>query len=199
MLYAGKNDEVRDYLLENKVPFVLVGTPAEGKNEITHVDNDNMLLGREAVRHLAQLDHQNISFVTDTKETEVFEERYQGFKDESEKLGLNHDLLFMDANFSLRNETALVVMDDVLSLKVVERLRSQGLNVPEDVSLITYNNSIFGAMIHPYLTTFDIHIEQLGASAIKKILDLRDKKENLPEKSIIPFELIIRESTKARI
>jgi LacI family transcriptional regulator len=105
----------------------------------------------------------------------------------------------MDANFSLRNETALVVMDDVLSLKVVERLRSQGLNVPEDVSLITYNNSIFGAMIHPYLTTFDIHIEQLGASAIKKILDLRDKKENLPEKSIIPFELIIRESTKARI
>ncbi|MFR0820648.1 MAG: substrate-binding domain-containing protein, partial [Lactococcus lactis] len=199
VLYAGKNDEVRDYLLENKVPFVLVGTPAEGKNEITHVDNDNMLLGREAVRHLAQLKHQNISFVTDTKETEVFEERYQGFKDESEKLGLNHDLLFMDANFSLRNETALVVMDDVLSLKVVERLRSQGLNVPEDVSLITYNNSIFGAMIHPYLTTFDIHIEQLGASAIKKILDLRDKKENLPEKSIIPFELIIRESTKARI
>ena len=199
VLYAGKNDEVRDYLLENKVPFVLVGTPAEGKNEITHVDNDNMLLGREAVRHLAQLKHQNISFVTDTKETEVFEERYQGFKDESERLGLNHDLLFMDANFSLRNETALVVMDDVLSLKVVERLRSQGLNVPEDVSLITYNNSIFGAMIHPYLTTFDIHIEQLGASAIKKILDLRDKKENLPEKSIIPFELIIRESTKARI
>ena len=54
-------------------------------------------------------------------------------------------------------------------------------------------------MIHPYLTTFDIHIEQLGASAIKKILDLRDRKENLPEKSIIPFELIIRESTKARI
>lgn len=54
-------------------------------------------------------------------------------------------------------------------------------------------------MIHPYLTTFDIHIEQLGASAIKKILDLRDNKENLPEKTIIPFELIVRESTKARI
>ena len=199
VLYAGKSDEVRDYLLENKVPFVLVGTPTEGKNEITHVDNDNMLLGREAVRLLAQLNHQNISFVTDTKETEVFEERYQGFKDEAERLGLSHDLLFMDSNFSLRNETALVVMDDVLSLKVVERLRSQGLNVPEDVSLVTYNNSIFGAMIHPYLTTFDIRIEQLGASAIKKILDLRDNKENLPEKTIIPFELIVRESTKARI
>ncbi|RZI48902.1 LacI family DNA-binding transcriptional regulator [Lactococcus kimchii] len=198
VLYAGKSDEVRTYLLDHKVPFVLVGTPLERQNEITHVDNDNMLLGREAVRHLVELNHQNISFVTNTLEGEVFAERYQGFKDETKRLGLSRGALLMDRDFSVTDETALVVLDDVLALKVVERLSSQGLRVPEDISLVTYNNSIFGSIIHPYLTTFDINIEQLGAAAVRKILDLRDAQQQLPEKTIIPFELIVRESTKVR-
>lgn len=197
VLYAGKNDEIRSYLLENKIPFVLVGTPSERQNEITHVDNDNMLLGREAARHLADLGHKNISFVTDTTEGEVFEERYQGFNDEMKRLNLNKRLILFKKNFKLEDETALVVMDDVLALKVVERLSEQGLNVPEDLSIITYNNSVFSSILHPYLTTFDIHIEQLGAAAVKKFLILLNDKRHLPEKTIIPFQLILRESTKA--
>lgn len=198
ILYAGKRDEIRDYLLENDIPFVLVGTPSERQNEITHVDNDNMLLGREAVRHLAELQHQKIAFVTDTTEGEVYEERYQGFKDEMNRLGLTKRLIFFNKDFMLEDETALVVMDDVLALKVVERLSEIGLKVPDDVSMITYNNSIFASILHPYLTTFDIHIEQLGAAAVKKFLDLSNDKNFLPEKTIIPFELILRESTKIK-
>lgn len=199
VLYAGKSDPIREYLLNNKIPFVLVGTPSDHKNEITHVDNDNMLLGREAVHHLVDLHHENISFVTDTTQGEVFEERYHGFKDETQRYGINEKLLVMDRDFSVTNETALVVIDDVLALKVVKQLTSQGLRVPEDISIITYNNSIFTTIIHPYLTTFDINIEQLGATAVKKFLDLRDEEEKLPEKTIIPFQLIERETTKARI
>jgi LacI family transcriptional regulator len=198
VLYAGESDEVREYLLINKIPFVLVGTPSERKNEITHVDNDNMELGREAVRHLTELGHEKIAFVTDTKKGEVFVERYQGFCDEMARLGFASKLLFFDEKFAIKDETALVVMDDVLSLKAIERLNQQGLHVPEDISLVTYNNSIFGSIIHPYLTTFDIHVEQLGASSVKKFLDLRNEKDKLAEKTIIPFEFILRESTKAR-
>lgn len=44
-------------------------------------------------------------------------------------------------------------MDEVLALKVISRLSEQGVKVPEDVSVITYNNSAFSTLVHPYLTT----------------------------------------------
>lgn len=199
VLYAGKSDSIREYLMSNKIPFVLVGTPSEQQNEITHIDNDNKLLGREAVQHLAKLGHKNISFVTDTTEGEVFEERYQGFVEEMSRQGLTRSLVKFDSYFSIGQETALVVIDDVLSLKVLESLLEHGYRVPDDVSLITYNNSIFGTIIHPFLTTFDINVARLGAASVEKFLNLLNEKPDYHEKTVIPFELILRESTRARI
>ncbi|MFC4652074.1 LacI family DNA-binding transcriptional regulator [Lactococcus nasutitermitis] len=198
ILYAGKSDSVREYLLSNGIPFVLVGTPTDRQNEITHIDNDNKLLGREAVRHLAELNHKNIAFVTDTTEGEVFEERYQGFMEEMSRRGLTRTFVKFDKNFKIVRETALVVMDDILALKVMEKLTEQGFSVPDDISVVTYNNSVFGTIIHPFLTTFDINVGRLGATAVEKFLALLDEKTDYHEKTVIPFEFILRESMKAR-
>ncbi|MBB5888384.1 LacI family DNA-binding transcriptional regulator [Lactovum miscens] len=198
VLYAGKIDGIREYLMGNKIPFVLVGTPSDHQNEITHVDNDNELLGREAVRHLAGLGHNHIAFVTDTQEGEVFEERYQGFVDEMKKRNLTSSLLNFDQRFSYGNETAFVIMDDVLSLKVLGKLKEEGVRVPEDISLITFNNSVFGTIIHPFFTTFDINVTRLGAASVEKFLSLLNDNSDYHEKTVVPFKLILRESTQER-
>ena len=195
VLYAGKADSVRNYLFDNKIPFVLLGTPTEKQNEITHVDNDNVLMGHEATRYLMTLGHSEISFVTDTKDGEVFEERYQGYQDEMLKKQSKPNLLVFEENMTLKDETGLVVMDEVLALKVISRLSEQGIKVPEDVSVITYNNSAFSTLVHPYLTTFDINIVRLGAATVEKFLGLTQNKEAFHDKTIIPFELILRETT----
>ena len=195
ILYAGKADSVRNYLFDNKIPFVLLGTPTEKQNEITHVDNDNVLMGHEATRYLMDLGHSEISFVTDTKDGEVFEERYQGYQDEMLKKQGKPNLLVFEENMTLKDETGLVVMDEVLALKVISRLSEQGVKVPEDVSVITYNNSAFSTLVHPYLTTFDINIVRLGAATVEKFLGLTQNKEAFHDKTIIPFELILRETT----
>ena len=195
VLYAGKADSVRNYLFDNKIPFVLLGTPTEKQNEITHVDNDNVLMGHEATRYLMTLGHSEISFVTDTKDGEVFEERYQGYQDEMLKKQTKPNLLVFEEKMTLKDETGLVVMDEVLALKVISRLSEQGIKVPEDVSVITYNNSAFSTLVHPYLTTFDINIVRLGAATVEKFLGLTQNKEAFHDKTIIPFELILRETT----
>ncbi|GFO51460.1 LacI family transcriptional regulator [Lactococcus garvieae] len=195
VLYAGKADSVRNYLFDNKIPFVLLGTPTEKQNEITHVDNDNVLMGHEATRYLMELGHSEISFVTDTKDGEVFEERYQGYQDEMLKKQSKPNLLVFEENMTLKNETGLVVMDEVLALKVISRLSEQGVKVPEDVSVITYNNSAFSTLVQPYLTTFDINIVRLGAATVEKFLGLTQNDEAFHDKTIIPFELILRETT----
>lgn len=198
LLYAGKKDSIREFLMAEKVPFVMVGTPQEAQNELVYVDNDNILLGREAVKHLSNLGHQNVTFVTDTTEGEVFDERYQGFLEECKLSNLTGTLVKFDENFTVTNETALVVIDDVLALKTFAKLKAQNLTIPDDLSIITFNNSDFSQITHPYLTTFDINVEQLGKAAVEQFISL-SKDKNSYNKIIVPFDLIVRESTgKAR-
>lgn len=200
VLYAGQSDPVRQYLIDENIPFVLVGTPSEMQNEITYVDNDNKLLGKEAVTYLADKGHKHISFVTDTEEGVVFEERYMGFHEELVKRDLVGKLLHFDENnFKIDGESAVIVMDDPLALMVIQSINKQGLSVPEDVSVLSFNNSVFASLIHPHITSFDINVARLGEVAVEKLSELinsDDKSKIYSEKIIVPFYLKERESVK---
>lgn len=197
VLYAGEADDVRDYLLAGEIPFVIVGTPIERANEMTAVDNDNKLMGAEAAQYLAGLGHKKLAFVTNTDKGEVFHERYRGFEEKIKSLGLNGQLLYTSESLALDNVTALVVLDDILAIKVIQDLTERGITVPDDISVISFNNSVFASLIHPYLTTFDINIMQLGHRSVQKLLHLIADPDDFREKVTVPFELKVRESTKA--
>lgn len=197
VLYAGEADDVRDYLLAGEIPFVIVGTPIERANEMTAVDNDNKLMGAEAAEYLAGLGHKKLAFVTNTDKGEVFHERYRGFEEKIKSLGLNGQLLYTSESLALDNVTALVVLDDILAIKVIQGLTERRITVPDDISVISFNNSVFASLIHPYLTTFDINIMQLGHRSVQKLLHLIADPDDFREKVTVPFELKVRESTKA--
>jgi len=195
VLYAGPTDSVRRYMMEEQIPFVLVGTPSEDTDRIAYIDNDNHLMGRRAVQYLTGLGHEKIAFVTNTRRGEVFNERYQGFADEMDFRELKQRLIKFDEDELFGGESALVVLDDALAVKVIEAFIRQGKSVPKDISIMSFNNSIFSTLLHPQLTTFDINIIELGAAAVEKFLAL-DNAEETVEKTIIPFDLIERESTR---
>jgi LacI family transcriptional regulator len=197
VLYAGEADDVRNYLLADEIPFVIVGTPIERANEITAVDNDNKLMGAEAAQYLASLGHKKLTFVTNTDQSEVFRERYRGFADKVQALGLSGQLLNTTEQLTKGGATALVVLDDILAIKVIQGLTERGITVPDDISVISFNNSVFASLIHPYLTTFDINITQLGHRSVQKLLHLLADPDDFKEKVTVPFELKVRESTKA--
>ncbi|GAB2023795.1 LacI family DNA-binding transcriptional regulator [Pseudolactococcus yaeyamensis] len=197
MLYVEEEDAVRDYLLADEIPFVIVGTPIERANEIMAVDNDNKLMGAEAAQYLANLGHKKLAFVTNTEKGEVFHERYRGFADKIQSLGLSGHLLNTTEELVIGEATALVVLDDILAIKVIQGLTERGITVPNDISVISFNNSVFASLIYPYLTTFDINITQLGHRSVQKLLHLLAKPSDFKEKVTVPFELKVRESTKA--
>ncbi|GBG97431.1 LacI family DNA-binding transcriptional regulator [Lactococcus termiticola] len=198
VLYAGASDSVRDYMMEENIPFVLVGTPSESDSKLSCIDNDNHLMGRRAVQYLTGLGHERIAFVSNTRRGEVFKQRYRGFADEMDFRELKQRLIIFDEEELFGDETALVVLDDALGIKVIEVFIRAGKTVPKDVSVITFNNSIFSTLLHPQLTTFDINIIQLGAAAVQQFLSLSNKDEEKADeqKIIIPFELIERESAR---
>lgn len=197
VLYAGEADAIRHYLLTDDIPFVVVGTPLERANEMTAVDNDNQLMGSEAAAYLASLGHQNLAFVTNTDSGEVFHERYLGFQLKVQSLGLNGRLVKDSDKIEVGNTSALVVLDDILAIKVIQSLAEQGIRVPADMSVISFNNSVFASLIHPYLTTFDINVAQLGYRSVQKLLHILSHPNAFKEKVTVPFELKVRESTQS--
>ena len=197
VLYAGEEDDVRSYLITDKIPFVIVGSTIERANEITAVDNNNQLMGSEAANYLASLGHQQPAFISNTDSGEVFHERYQGFVLKTQSLGLKGRLVKSKNKLDIGRATGLVVLDDILAIKVIQGLSEQGISVPADVSVISFNNSVFASLIHPYLTTFDINIRQLGHRSVQKLVHLLAYPDDFKEKVTVPFELKVRESTKA--
>ncbi len=197
VLYAGEEDDVRSYLITDKIPFVIVGSTIERANEITAVDNNNQLMGSEAANYLASLGHQQLAFISNTDSGEVFHERYQGFVLKTQSLGLKGRLVKSKNKLDIGQATGLVVLDDILAIKVIQGLSEQGISVPADVSVISFNNSVFASLIHPYLTTFDINIRQLVHRSVQKLVHLLAYPDDFKEKVTVPFELKIRESTKA--
>ena len=181
ILYSEKNDPVKSYLLNEKVPFVVIGAAGDTKDKVTYIDNDNKALGKEAVTYLSSHGHKKIGFITDDLFGQVGQERYRGYKEAADELD----------RFS---PTALIVKDDLIALRLIQWLNNQGIRVPEDYAIISFNNSTFAEIMHPFLTTFDINIQELAKESVQSLMGLLKSTKNKSQKVIIPFKLIERES-----
>ncbi|HGM9545835.1 TPA: LacI family DNA-binding transcriptional regulator [Streptococcus pyogenes] len=209
ILYSDQDDPVKKYLMTNNLPFVIVGAPQGDTNKTTYIDNDNQLMAKTAVEHLYQKGHHNILFITDDLLSEVTSERYLGYLKGCFKRSLKtKPMLLFDRKDPVSVEilietissfkaTALVVVGDVLAIRMVQLLSFYDIKVPDDMSIITFNNSNYAKLIHPYLTTFDINVENLGKMSFKQLLDIINSNEqNLSQTIFVPFSLKQRESVR---
>lgn len=212
ILYSDINDPVRKYLMDNKMPFVVVGAPEGFENDITYVNNDNQLMGKTAVDYLYRKGHRKILFITDDKESEVAVERYFGYVRGSDRLGVpSREALLFDRKkpevlqelidtIDEEKPTALIVIGDIVAIRLMQFLSFYDLSVPDDISLITFNNSIYSKLIHPYLTTFDVNIENLGRTSLRHLLSIIKSPDEVSHETIIvPFILKERESVRQLI
>lgn len=209
ILYSDQNDPIRQYLLQNNIPFVIVGAPEGQETQITYINNDNQLMGKMAVDYLNSKGHETIYFVSDDLTSEVASERFMGYVKGMMRLGLSYQpmCLFDSTDAQSIDElmttieagkpTALVVISDRVTIRLMQLLSYYNLKVPDDISIITFNDSIFSTLIHPYLTTFDIHVEHLGESSFKRLLTIiQSKNAERSEQIVVPFTLKERESVR---
>ena len=80
LTYSDNHDPIIRYLMDEEVPFTLIGQPYNHEQKITYVDNDNQLLGKQATEYLINHHHQKILFVTNTTQENVYFERYFGYQ-----------------------------------------------------------------------------------------------------------------------
>lgn len=211
---ASFSAEQRRKLLEYGIPIVMVNNQAaeEYRYSIYHDDADG---SRQATRHLIELGHRRIAYLGNSLSGRTTLDRLTGFRQEmdSAKLAIpveyihevpggrpEDGLAALNHFLNLpQRPTAIFCFNDMLAIGVLDGLRTAGLHIPEDISVVGFDNIIFSAYTNPPLTTLDQPKHYIGAEAARLILGLLDPLtgEEVPEQEIqkLKGRLLVRQST----
>ena len=92
--------------------------------------------------------------------------------------------------------TAFVVCDDILALALERACAQSGLSIPEDVSIIAFNNSLYAKLASPQLTSIEINAYQLGYEAAVQAINHVENSDLAATRTIIPHRILERGSCK---
>lgn len=209
VLYSRKDDPVIDYLFNEGLLYSLIGKATQYTNQSIYIDNDNLLAGQEATEYLYQLGHRRIAYLGADSNLIFSADRKSGYLLALAKHGLltRSEYCVEVANVSQNNTeeisalllqseppTAIVVSDDILAVSLERVCLQNKLSIPEDLSIISFNNSLFARLTSPQLTSIDINSCQLGIEAASQIINHIENPGLVATKIIVPHHLIERDS-----
>lgn len=209
ILYSKKDDPVIDYLFNEGLLYILIGKATQYTNQTIYIDNDNLLAGREAAEYLYKLGHRRIAYLGSDSSLMFSADRKAGYQLAlaSHQLPVRPEYCVEVKNVSENNEeairgllmqkdrpTAILVSDDILAVSLERVCLENHLAIPEDLSIISFNNSLFARLTSPQLTSIDIGAGQLGSEAASQIINHIENPNLLATKIIVPHHLIERDS-----
>jgi len=222
---------ITEALQERGYPFVLVNA-GSGDPQLNSVDIDNAAAAREVTAGLIGLGHRRIAFLPGDEELENTVERLRGFREAFADAGLTdpdrwilrpgsyadaqsiervHQ--FLDERAGRHEEErphALICGNDLLARLAYGVLRERGIRIPEEMSVIGFDDLPFAAEMTPPLTTLRQPLRQLAARATERLLDRLAEIDEagkvggavgaspVPVTEFLPYELVLRGSVAAR-
>ncbi|MDO7905707.1 substrate-binding domain-containing protein [Paenibacillus sp. JX-17] len=90
--------------------------------------------------------------------------------------------------------TAFLVQNDSMAVGALRALHEAGIKVPEEMSIIGFNDIAMSEFMQPPLTTVKVHMEYMGETAVELIADRLNSKRDIAKKVVLPTKLIVRES-----
>ncbi|MDX1417908.1 MAG: LacI family DNA-binding transcriptional regulator [Candidatus Promineifilaceae bacterium] len=196
--------------LENvDIPTVLMGSLA-GSN-LPFVDVDNIKAAEKATSYLLDLGHRNIACIANSgPEFASGKERVQGYENALSKQGipLNQSLInyadfdpesgYKSMKTVIKNGetfTAVFVASDNVAIGAKSALREANLRVPNDVSIMGFDDIPWAKYSDPPLTTIHLPAESLAQSACTLLLNLiQDHERNRQQQIVLDTKLVVRES-----
>lgn len=209
---ARREHPLLDELMEAQYPVVLVNRTSDTAEAHAVMGDDHAGIGM-AVRHLAGLGHQRIAHVGANPRISTGFTRSQSFVSwvQSEGLELDSGLIahadwfqeepgrqaFAHLLEERQDFTGVVAATDLIALGCYDHLKDEGLRVPEDFSIVGYNDIPFSDKFAPPLTTVRIPHYDLGMKAAEILLEVVEGRAATTGSLRLTPELVIRESTGA--
>jgi DNA-binding LacI/PurR family transcriptional regulator len=170
------------------LPAVVVGGPVTG-GALPAAWHDEASAVVEAVRYLAALNHERIAQVAGVEEFVHTRERTRAFRAVVDELGLVGETVTTDYSpesgarvmrkllSSPSRPTAIIFDSDVLAVTGLGVARQMGISVPDDVSIVSWDDSLISQVVHPPLTAVTRDIQAYGVAAARQLLAVVEGEE----------------------
>ena len=210
ILITAQTEIVEDMLHSMDVPMVLVNRilPSyTGDSVLT----DNFQAGYMAVMHLLELGHKHIGFVRGPGVSSASSQRFEGYRQALRNFSLpfNEEYVYesdlkMETGITLARNfvkdlkvrpSAMVVVNDMTAIGFIDGCRENGLSIPEDLSIVSFDDIEFSAMKGIELTTISQHVDKMSEHAARLMLKQLEEKDAKPERVILEPTLVIRKTT----
>lgn len=207
------NDEKIGFVLEEMgIPVVRVG-PVDLQNQGVLVEIDDYKAAIEVVRHLTDLGHKRIGFIRGSENQRATHVRFSGFSVAMEAAGLKVDpdlvrpgMFDFQAGYDAgqyylglkQPPTAVFSSNDDMAAGLVAAYTERGLKVPDDLSVVGFDDASIATCMRPFLTTIRQPLSDLGATAVRELVStLSETNGNGAHRIVLDHEFILRDTTAA--
>jgi DNA-binding LacI/PurR family transcriptional regulator len=204
-----KSTGLIEELIKQNLPVALIAHDISSLS-LNTVSVDDYKGGYQAVSHLASLGHERIGMIAE--EVRSNDDRIRGYQDALEAYGLILDSSLLtrtastveagkqEAERLLRLEkrpTAIFASNDILAIGAIQGARACGLSVPEDLSIVGFDNTILATISDPPLTTVAQPVHDMGRQVMDFLVDEIEGKKTMKQRMMLSPELVVRNSTAA--
>ena len=200
-----------EYLEGSSQPTVLVNY-CRTDTTLPVVGGANYAGGVTAAEYLLGLGHRRIGFIAGSPHTGQSQERERGYKAALKKAGVRSDrALVAQGDFGQRSgfegaqkllrlpdpPTAIFAANDDMAIGAINAAHSLGLRVPDDVSVVGFDDIPSASHLHPRLTTLRQPLADISEAAVMELVRRINNAEGQQHRIDFPCELVVRESTAA--
>lgn len=196
---------------QKNIPIVLLDRYFPDLN-IPFVTSDNYQGALEAVNLLIENGHKRIACIQGLKNTSPNNDRVKGYKDAHRKhdLEIDESLLvgdsfgeengYIETKLLLKKSvlpTAIFSISNLISLGAIRAISEEGLKIPDDISMISFDDQPYSRFLSTPMTTVSQQSAQIGQIATKLLIDQIESNRSVEAKGIfLPTKIIMRESVK---
>ncbi|WP_046733090.1 LacI family DNA-binding transcriptional regulator [Streptomyces humi] len=201
-------DETVELLRRQILPCVIID-PRRLDVPLPRLTVDNYHGMRQGTQHLIDLGHTRIAYLRGEEDLESTSVRFQGFEDAMRLAGLDVDArMVASCDFSYASgfrtatrliadhaPTAIVAGADLMALGAIDAARARGLKVPDEFSVVGFDDLPQAAQTFPGLTTVRQPLHDMGQKAARALLSLVEGQKLLMDHMEVGTHLVVRDST----
>lgn len=192
------------------IPVSIIDLYLRGKN-ISFISSDSEVGIKKGLDYLWELGHRDIVIVSAYEESQIAQNRFEAYKNYLEEKGIFREKNVYKGDFTkgsgyragleiLKRDklpSAVFAVSDLMAIGVLHAFEDNGIKVPEDISILGFDNISASGYMKPSLTTIGQDAKAIGKEAVSAILK-RINGSVVKKKLLIEPELIIRETCKKR-
>lgn len=210
LLFSDLSADHKQQLATRSIPFVLVDPAGDPDPDVSSVGSGNWSGGLSATRHLIELGHRRIAIICGPQEMLCSRARLSGYRAALEEADIPIDPTLIDggkfdydagvaAGTRLLERkdrpTAIFASNDLQAFGVYEAARAQGLTVPDDISVVGFDDVPSASWMGPRLTTVRQPVIEMAEQATRLVLAMRDDADRKLARIDLATSLVVRGST----